>query len=80
MTKEKSLRVKCGKKRFMGVDQYGETYHNLVTPRQDLMRRLGASSASKMYVDSKSGGAKHTGYVIKGRWISIYEVCEWKKV
>lgn len=64
---------------YMGIDQYGVTYHGLRHPRKDLLARLGRRRASKMYVDSKATGrAKHTGYVIAGRWITIYKVEPWK--
>lgn len=53
---DKAVKVKCTKKRFMGVDQYGETYHGLIHPRADLMKRLGVKHAETMYTDLKSGG------------------------
>lgn len=64
----------------MGIDQYGRTYHNLGQhPRKALMERLGARSASKMYVDSKSGGTVHIGYVIRGHWVTVYNVVRWER-
>jgi len=71
--------TKEGRRMFMGIDQYGETYHDLVHPRKDLMERLGRKSASRMYVDTKDGVSKHIGYVIAGRWVQIYEVTQWEK-
>ena len=64
-------------KMFMGVDQYGETYHALTYPRKELMERLGRRSASKMYVDKTDGTSEHIGYVIAGRWVRIFEVIPW---
>jgi hypothetical protein len=65
---------------YMAIDQYGQTYHlsDCKSPRQALLSRFGAKSASKMYVDLKSGGVRHTGYIIKGLWLSIYSVSIWK--
>lgn len=73
-----TVKVKCLNKRFMGVDQYGNTYHDLKNPRKDLLAKLGAGKASLMYVDTESGGAKPVGYVIRGHWINVFEVCDWK--
>ena len=60
---------------IMGVDQYGETYHNLGKhPRKELLRRLGYRSAVKMYRDKKDGSTVSYGYVIGRLWISLYRV------
>ena len=59
---------------FMGLDQYGQTYHDLKHPRKDLMEYLGNSHAQKMYRDKEDGSYVHTGYVIGGLWITLYEV------
>jgi hypothetical protein len=58
---------------FMGIDQYGQTYHGLKHPRKDLLDRLDRKHAEKMYV----GDGKHVGYVIAGLWISIFKVEPW---
>jgi hypothetical protein len=62
--------------KFMGIDQYGTTYHGLVHPRKDLMERLGKQHADKIYRDFTSGGTFHVGYVIGGLWITLYKVEE----
>lgn len=63
----------------MGRDQYGHTYHNLgLHPRKELLARLSRKSASRMFIDTKSGESKHIGYIIAGLWITIYTVGEWK--
>jgi len=59
---------------YMGVDQYGDTYHGLKHPRKDLMGRLGSTHADIMYCDLKGGGSRRKGYVIAHRWIDVYEV------
>jgi hypothetical protein len=60
---------------IMGVDQYGETYHDLGKhPRKELLKRLGFTKADKMYRDKKDSSVVHCGYVIGSRWISLYRV------
>lgn len=78
---DESVKVKCRNKTYMGVDQYGHTYHGLKHPRKDLLKRLSANTAKIMYV----GEGKPVGYVVpvpgeRGNelWVSIYEVCDWK--
>lgn len=59
----------------MGVDQYGQTYHNLGKhPRKGLLEQLCATNASKMYVDKKDGATVHIGYIVNRLWITLYEV------
>ena len=62
----------------MGIDQYGNHYDGLVHPRKDLLDRLGASHAEKLYRD-RGGKPVHVGYVISGLWIELYEVHAWSK-
>lgn len=60
---------------YMGIDQYGETYHGLGQyPRKALLERLYKQHATKMYVDKKDGSAVHIGYIIGGLWITLYKV------
>ena len=61
-------------KRYMAIDQYGETYHGLTYPRKDLLERLCRTHADKMYTDMKDGSTKHIGYIIAGLWLRVYEV------
>jgi len=59
----------------MAIDQYGKTYHDLGKhPRKELLNKLGYSKAEKMYQDKKDGATVHTGYIIGGLWLSLYEV------
>ncbi len=60
--------------RYMAIDQYGNTYHNLEHPRKDLMQRLGYRSAKKTYIDTKDGNSFHTGYVVGPHWCNVYKV------
>ena len=65
---------------IMGIDQYGDTYHNLGKhARKELLERLGRCSATKMYVGKIDGGSSHIGYIIGGRWITLYNVTPWEK-
>jgi len=60
---------------YIGIDQYNTTYFIKKYPRKELLEKLGYKHAEKMYVDdTKTGKARHCGYVIGGLWISVYEV------
>jgi hypothetical protein len=60
---------------IMGIDQYGEIYHDLGKhPRKELLRRLGYQSAARMYRDKKDGSSVVCGYVIGRFWIDLYRV------
>lgn len=64
---------------YMAIDQYGQHYHiGDNPPRKWLLEYFGRRHAGKMYVDKKSGGYRHVGYVIAKHWLRIYEVREWK--
>lgn len=62
---------------FIAIDQYGHNYKIDKYPRKELTEYLGVKHAEKMYRDTKDG-AKHTGYVISGLWLSVYKISEWK--
>jgi hypothetical protein len=65
---------------IMGIDQYGFHYDNLGPyPRKALMDKLGYQHVEKMYVDTIDGKTKHIGYVIGGRWITLYWIKRWEK-
>lgn len=66
-------------KQYMGIDQYGNHYHGMTYPRKELMEKLGCQHAQKMYQDTTNGKSFHTGYVIQGHWISLYEVTPLRK-
>lgn len=60
---------------YMGIDQYGETYHNLGKfPRKALLARVGPARVSKMYADDRAGRTFFVGYVIGTLWITLYTV------
>ena len=59
----------------MAIDQHGNTEHDLgAHPRTALLRRLGRTHASRMFVDDRTGTAHHIGWVIAGRWFTVYHV------
>jgi hypothetical protein len=60
---------------YMAIDQYGETYHNLgPRPRKALLDRLGRKHAARMYVNTKTRETVHIGWIIAGRWLTVYRV------
>jgi hypothetical protein len=64
---------------YMGIDQYGQTYHGLKHPRKELMETLGNSHVDKMYRDKDNGSYVHVGYIIGGLWITLYEVTPFER-
>ena len=63
----------------MAIDQYGNTYHDLGKhPRSELMARLDARKAKKMYLDKADGSPLHMGWVIRGHWCTVYRVLPYK--
>jgi hypothetical protein len=59
----------------MGIDQYGQTYHNLGKyPRKELLKRLGYTNARKMYRDKKDSSTVHCGYVIGRFLVELFTV------
>ena len=75
-------------KSTMGIDQYGNTYHDLgPQPRKALLEYFGAKTADKIYVDdaessssSPNGNpARHIGYIVSGHWVTLFNVTEWSR-
>ena len=63
----------------MATDQHGQTFHDLGKhPRKELMRRLFSSHCQRMFRDTKQGTVQ-TGYVIRGHWLTVFEVNPWQK-
>ena len=69
----------AGKKVYMAVDQYGQTFHGLTNPRKELCERLANSHADNMYVDGKDGKRYHVGYFIGGLWLTLYVVTPYRR-
>jgi len=62
-------------KNFMAIDQYGNTVHDLGPhPRKTLLERLNRKKAEKMYRDKSEGPTVHVGYIVAGRWFTLYHV------
>ena len=65
---------------YIAIGNYG-TRHQLTDPnkhpRGQLLEKCYRKHASKMYVDTKDGEAKHIGYIVAGEWFTVYEVHEW---
>jgi len=62
------------RKLYMAIDQYGQHYDGLTHPRKDLCNRLYNQHVEKMFCDGEDGQAYHTGYIIGGLWLNVYEV------
>jgi len=62
---------------YIGIDQYNNHYHISKYPRKELLEQLGMKHAEKMYHDTVNGKARHSGYIISGMWIDVYEVHSW---
>ena len=60
---------------YMAIDQYGQIEHGLNGhPRKELMERLDRKRAVKMFRDRKDAPPIHTGYIVGGRWFTLYQV------
>ena len=58
-----------------GFDQFGKRYVlNAEHPRKDLLEQLGGKRAEKIYV----GAGVHVGYVVRGYWVTFYDVTPWE--
>lgn len=65
---------------IIGIDQYDRVYHELGSkPRKELCRQLHTKTASKIYIDNTDGVSKHVGWVVGGRWVSLYRIKAWEK-
>lgn len=59
-------------KRYMAMDQYGNTYHDIGPhPRQWLLDHFCRQRAQKMYRDPN---ARHVGWIIAGHWLEVFRV------
>jgi hypothetical protein len=62
-------------KNYIAIDQHGLTEHNLGQyPRKELLHRYATTHADKMYVDNKTKGALHIGWIIAGHWFTVYSI------
>jgi hypothetical protein len=59
---------------IVAIDQFGrKIWLDGKAPRKELLEKLGARHAEKVYRDSPDGGAKHVGYVVYDRWFELFE-------
>ena len=66
---------------YMALGHYGTTVHLNnpdKPPRGQLLAKLGATHATKVYVDSSDGKSHHVGYIVNNEWFTIYEVHGWE--
>ena len=66
---------------YMAIGHFGTTIHMNnpdKPPRKQLLDKLGATHATKMYVDSSDGKTHHVGYIVNNEWFTIYEVHGWE--
>jgi hypothetical protein len=66
---------------YLAIDQFGEDLRLLqpTHPRKQLMEKLNRKHAKKQYTDRKKGPPVQTGYIISGRWFTLYEVHAWER-
>jgi hypothetical protein len=62
------------------IDQYGSVVHlgDTTYPRKALLAKLYAKHAEKIYVDKTNGTVAHIGYIVQGRWFTLYNVTQWE--
>jgi flagellar biosynthesis regulator FlbT len=65
-------------KKYIAIDQYGQTKFLEKYPRKELMEYFGTKHADKIYRDI-NGISKHVGYVISGHWFEILKLSEFSK-
>lgn len=71
--------AKAEAKVYVGIDQFGEVFRlgRTTSPRKALMAALGRKSARRIFVDPREGGPPaHVGWIVAGRWVSVYERME----
>lgn len=61
-------------KKFIAIDQYGQTHFINKHPRKELCDYFGCKHADKMYREQPDGTSKHVGYVIAGHWFEILKL------
>lgn len=66
---------------FLAIDQFNQTYFLKTNfPRKELLEIFCASKAQKIYRDDKNlKNSYHVGYYIKGMWLTLYRISEFRK-
>jgi hypothetical protein len=57
-------------KKFIAIDQYGNTKFLDKHPRKELTEYFGVKHAEKIYRDTDEG-VKHVGYIVAGHWYQV---------
>ncbi len=63
---------------YIATDQYGNTIRLKEHPRKELLEKLGASNARKVYQDHRDGTTSHVGYIVNGLWFTVEVVQPWE--
>ena len=76
---KKTSKKIASKENYTGFDQFTKHFDNLKEAKQWLKEEYGNCKKEKMYVDLKSGGSKHIGYVYSFRNadMSHYPISKW---
>lgn len=65
-------------KKFVAVDQYGNTKFIKNHPRKELTELHGVKHADKMYRDTDNG-VKTVGYIVAGHWYEVLRISPFKE-
>lgn len=63
-------------KLMLYIDQWGQKFWARTVKELRSNIGTGGSRVSKMYVDKKSGGTVHIGYVVGRHWLTAYQPVE----
>lgn len=63
-------------KLMLYIDQWGQKFWARTVKELRSNIEMGGSRVSKMYVDKKSGGTAHIGYVVGRHWLTAYQPVE----
>jgi hypothetical protein len=58
-------------KKFVAVDQYGDTLFLKSHPRKELTEHHAVKHADKIYRDPD---ARHVGYIVAGHWYEVLRI------
>lgn len=60
---------------YLALDQYGDTLLlETKHPRKELLEYHSTSRADKIYRDTEDGEPQHVGYIVAGRWYTLYKL------
>lgn len=65
---------------MVAIDQYGSCiFIPGKHPRKELLSKLYAKHADKIYYSKRDGSTFHIGYIIQRRWFTLYQMRELPK-